>query len=157
MENKDLHYIDIIKLQYERVSHHENQRLTFSSLVLTITLALMTAILTFNNEVKFSFSLVACFLLISINYIAVVFIRQSRVFIKLHQERARFIMRKYNPSLFSALYNDEGVVSLTESENERPPLKKDSNKDSSRRPELQIFLHKLLIWAVGLSFVIKLC
>jgi len=41
MKNEDLHYIDLIKLQYERIAHHENQRLTFSSLVMALTTALL--------------------------------------------------------------------------------------------------------------------
>ncbi|EPE1850211.1 hypothetical protein ACSG7Z_000804 [Cronobacter dublinensis] len=41
MKNEDLHYIDLIKIQYERIAHHWYQRLTFSSLAMALTTALL--------------------------------------------------------------------------------------------------------------------
>jgi len=49
LKNEDLHYIDKIKLQYDRIAHHENQRLTFSNLVMTITTTLLTILVRISN------------------------------------------------------------------------------------------------------------
>ncbi|EOT1169150.1 hypothetical protein NMY27_08390 [Cronobacter dublinensis subsp. beijingensis] len=66
MKNEDLHYIDLIKLQYERIAHHENQRLTFSSLVMALTTALLPVLFAVDKTPGSTVIVFVCALLIII-------------------------------------------------------------------------------------------
>ncbi|HGC6390869.1 TPA: hypothetical protein ACI00M_004079 [Cronobacter dublinensis] len=148
MKNEDLHYIDLIKLQYERIAHHENQRLTFSSLVMALTTALLPVLFAVDKTPGSTVIGFACVLLIIINCIAVKFVSKSREWVKFHQRRARHILNKYNPELAASVYNDGNNASPADSMEQLPPSKRDSDKDPARRPSLQIYLHYFLIGAV---------
>lgn len=103
MNNEDLHYIDMLKLQYERIAYHENQRLTFSSLVLTIIAAMFTFFLSKSNDISQGVSYFLLGFLILINVFAAIFIIKSWQWVKFHQERARFLVKKYNEALFNSV------------------------------------------------------
>ncbi|EKY3117842.1 hypothetical protein SMY46_000561 [Cronobacter turicensis] len=156
LRDEDLHYMDFIKLQYERIAHHENQRLTFSSLVMALTTALLPVLFVVDNKPGTAVIIYVCALLIIINWIAIKFVSKSREWVKLHQGRARYILNKYNPDLARNIYNDEGTAPPSDPAEQRPPLKRDSDKDTSRRPSLQIYLHAFLIGAVVIFLFIKL-
>ncbi|ELY2797275.1 hypothetical protein ACP6QU_001048 [Cronobacter dublinensis] len=66
MKNEDLHYIDLIKLQYERIAHHENQRLTFSSLVMALTTTLLPVLFAVDKTPGSTVIVFVCALLIII-------------------------------------------------------------------------------------------
>ena len=141
--------VEIYKLQYERIAQHENQRLTFSNLVVVITVA----VLTFSAETKLQaeplpFFLIAI-LLVLINFIAIQFIGKSRFWIKHHQARAHAILSEHLPDI-------SGIIKSIEKPN--------SDADSSRRPNLQRNLHLTIIiittayslffvWPIIASFV----
>ncbi|EGT5761569.1 hypothetical protein AGJ18_09200 [Cronobacter sakazakii] len=156
LRNEDLHYIDFIKLQYERIAHHENQRLTFSSLVMALTTALLPALFIIDNNPGTVLIIYVCALLIVINWVAIRFVSKSREWMKLHQGRARYILNKYNPDLARNVYNDEGAAQSSAPAEQLPPLKRDSDKDTSRRPSLQIYLHAFLIGAIVIFLLIRL-
>ncbi|MDH0063388.1 hypothetical protein [Leclercia adecarboxylata] len=155
LQNEDLHYMDMVKVQYERMAHHENQRFLFSSLVMTVTTTLLTILFAVDAKLTFKITTLASVLLIIINIFAILFIIKSRYWIKLHQGRARHIIEGYNPRLAESVYNDEGSKKQHKSFLPRPPLKLDSNKDYSRRPNLQILLHLALIIAVFVFAILK--
>ncbi|NHV09035.1 hypothetical protein G9X43_04055 [Cronobacter turicensis] len=155
LRDEDLHYIDLVKLQYERIAQHENQRLTFSTLVMALTTALLPILFIVENKPGAAVIIYVCELLIIINAVAIVFISKSREWVKLHQERARYILNKYNPDLARNVYNDEGTAPPSDPAEQRPPLKRNSDKDTSRRPNLQICLHAFLIGAVAIFLFIK--
>ncbi|UYU33359.1 hypothetical protein [Siccibacter colletis] len=148
MDNEKLHYIDLLKLQYERIAQHENQRLMFSSLVLTITLAVVAVIFSKDNEITAGLFVSLCFLLIVINVFACLFVRKSRYWIKFHQKRARIILSEYNPELKAAVYNDgkkSGETCCKNGHGQQSPEKPNSDLDIFKRPGLQLYLHAVLI------------
>ncbi|WP_256743113.1 hypothetical protein, partial [Cronobacter sakazakii] len=67
-----------------------------------------------------------------------------------------YILNKYNPDLARNVYNDEGAAQSSASAEQLPPLKRDSDKDTSRRPSLQIYLHAFLIGAIVIFLLIRL-
>ena len=151
INNEPTHYIDILKLQYDRVAQHENQRLTFSGVILTITSAVFTVLLSLNNSFAGAAFLFLTLFLVIINIFACVFIYKSRGWVKFHQERARFILQHCNPELMKVVYNDkkDKKENCTETGNAvnapLPPLKKNSNDDLLKRPGLQLYLHATII------------
>ncbi|MCR4456995.1 MULTISPECIES: hypothetical protein [Pseudescherichia] len=158
MNNEDLHYMDMLKLQYERIAHHENQRLTFSSLVLTITAAMFTFFLSESNDISQGVSDFLLGFLILINLFAAIFIIKSRQWVKFHQERARFLLKKYNEALFNSVYNDADTKSKNTIEEDvlpHPPLKKSSKFDFLKRPGLQSYLHVSIIIIFTIISLIK--
>ena len=122
--------VDIYKLQYERIAQHENQRLTFSNIVVATT----SASLAFSTGTKLQADLIPCLLmailLILINLIAIQFIAKSRFWIKHHQARAHAILNEYIPEVGRTISSIE---------------KLNSDNDSFRRPNLQRNLHIAII------------
>lgn len=158
MNNEDLHYIDMLKLQYDRIAHHENQRLTFSGLVLTITAAMFTFFLSINNSISQDVIHFLLGFLILINFFATIFTIKSRQWVKFHQKRARFLLKKYNEALFNSVYNDADTKSKNAIEKDvlsDPPLKNSSKLDFLKRPSLQAYLHASIIIIFAIIFIIK--
>jgi len=129
------HWIDCYKLQYERISQHESQRLIFSNMVLVTSCAIFAFGSRFDNELSIISSLYLATLVGAINWVAIIHTSKSRFWIKFHQKRAKVLLEKY----------DSGLL-LTLNQVNKP----DSNNDSRRRPELLKMLHMILII---LSFV----
>lgn len=131
-------WIEIYKLQYERIAQHENQRLAFSSLVIAIT----TAAVAFSAETELHTKILPflfmAILLIWINFTAAIFVSKSRDWIKHHQARAAQILEDHLPE-----------VKLTIAKIKKP----DSDKDPGRRPNLQINLH-IAILAIVIVYVL---
>lgn len=129
-------WLEVYKLQYERIAQHENQRLTFSSLVIAIstaTLAFASSNLSSSlNLIQFSLLLS---LLIAINIFAIQFVSKSRYWVKFHQERAKKLLAGATEDIKVAI---EGVE------------KKNSDKDVFRRPNLQKNLHLCTIVVIVL-------
>ena len=127
------------KIQYERINYLEQQRLTFSNIVVVVTALFVT----FGFSVQESYLLwskivITSIFIVAINISAILFINKSRYWIKLHQERARKIRE--------VMFNG-----LNEIMEEIP--KTDSNLDPLRRAEVQKLIHKIFII---LSFVYPL-
>lgn len=142
MNNEDLHYIDLVKLQYERIAQHETQRLNFSGLVLTLTTAVFAVMITVSSDKSVSMFIIMSVFLIVINLAAVLFVYEARGWVKFHQSRARSILKKYNPDLLVAIYNDSNNQLP---QNTDAPKKKDSGKNLFNRVNLQMVLHISLI------------
>lgn len=123
-------FVEIYKLQYERIAQHENQRLTFSNFVVAIT----AAVLTFSSEIELQVKplpfLLTALLLILINFIAIQFIEKSRFWIKHHQARAHEIIKDHLPEIGKTIAKID---------------KQNSDEDSFRRPNLQKNLHITII------------
>jgi hypothetical protein len=122
---------------------------------MTITTTLLTILFAVENKLTPVIVCFLCFLMILINYIAINFVLKSRYWVKVHQNRARYILNKYNPELAKSIYNDEGVRQQPDLGIPNPPLKMDSNKDPFRRPNLQVWLHIFLILAMFIFIIIK--
>jgi amino acid transporter len=119
------------KLQYDRIAHHEQQRLTFSNIIVAITAFLVTFGFPFNNNTFLYVNIVmtSAFAII-INIGAIIFIDKSRHWIKFHQERAR----KIGEIAFSDISEEMSNVS-----------KIDSDFDLWNRTEIQKLTHKVII------------
>lgn len=87
--------------QYDRIKKHEDQALAISNIVLTISALVITFGL--NNRQSFG-SILILFLpavIIIANLFAIFYIRDSAGWIKSHRMRAKKILEKYIPELFS--------------------------------------------------------
>ncbi|MCF5884377.1 hypothetical protein K3H38_15710 [Aeromonas veronii] len=104
-------FVEIYKLQYERIAQHENQRLAFSNLVIAIT----TTALAFATETSLQSNPVSFFLLIAllviINITAIQFIAKSRFWIKHHQARAHAILNEHLPEANKTISKIEKINS----------------------------------------------
>lgn len=125
-----LDFVELYKLQYERIAQHENQRLAFSNLVIAIT----AAALAFATETKLQSDLVPflllTILLVIINVTAIQFITKSRFWIKHHQARAHAILHEHLPEAKKTISSVEKI---------------NSDNDVSKRPNLQRNLHISII------------
>jgi len=123
-------FVEIYKLQYERIAQHENQRLAFSNLVIAIT----TTALAFATETSLQSNPVSFFLLIAllviINITAIQFIAKSRFWIKHHQARAHAILNEHLPEANKTISKIEKI---------------NSDNDLYKRPNLHKNLHITII------------
>lgn len=85
------------QLQYDRIDQLETKRENFSNYVLTICSGIF--ILWGSNYEKINFILsIGVFVFgLFLNIIAILFIQNTRPFIKMHQKRAQKIRAKYDP------------------------------------------------------------
>ncbi len=132
---------DYCRLQYERIAQHENQRLTFTNVVLVVSSALLLFGARLPDPSALNITLLSL-LIIAINYAAMKFIDESRHWVKYHQDHARYARRKFAPDLPGVqLPPADAPPELTPS----PQEKKDSDRNPFRRAELQKLLHGALI------------
>jgi len=124
------HWIEVYKLQYERIGQHENQRLNFSNLVLVSSCAALALGAGLKGEQNFFSACYLALLVVAINVVAIIHAGKARFWVKFHQAKARELLRSYDTKLLSVLG--------------RTP-KPDSNKDYMRRPELQKILHGVFV------------
>lgn len=136
-------WIEIYKLQYERIAQHENERMRFSSVVIVVTSAVL-AYLTKLDPVIIqdgSLTFVIGLLLITINFTAIQFISKSRYWVKYHQKRAKALLESNSPENLNILYNVD---------------KKNSDEDVFKRPNLQKNLHLVIILITTIHMVFSI-
>jgi hypothetical protein len=128
------------EMQYKRMGELENQRLTMSNLIITVSVLSFGLAFEDTSKINIVNGLALPSAVILINLIAVAHGNRSREFIKMHQKRAKVALTRYAPEL--------AKISLEEVE------KRDSNQDALRRPLLQVYIHLVLVvmalFAVGL-------
>ncbi|GEK54517.1 hypothetical protein [Pseudoalteromonas espejiana] len=131
-------WVDIYKLQYERIAQHENQRLIFSNIVVVISTAILALFIKSTEELSIISNIWLAMILVFLNAVASIYIKKSRSWIKFHQNRARKILKASNPEIMK-IYEDEN--------------KPDSDQDKERRPNLQIIMHLVIVF-LGLAIII---
>lgn len=89
------------QLQYDRIDKLESRRESFSNLVLTLNVGILTFGFLKEYNVEEIIQNLLLLLIIVINTIAYSFIRQSIIFIENHQNRARLALSLYDPVLDS--------------------------------------------------------
>ena len=81
--------IDYYKLQWERISHHEEHRLRFSSMISAGSIAGIGLIARFSGDMNHQHLIVACAVVACANILAIIFTNKSRTWIKYHQNKAK--------------------------------------------------------------------
>ncbi|WP_343634454.1 hypothetical protein [Fluviicola sp.] len=115
--------------QYDRIDKLETKRENLCNYVLTVSTAIIGFYLsTKNHSIPYTNLLVV--FVCAVNLIAIVFIRKTRPFIKMHQKRAS-LASKSNANEFNRIKKHVGKV--------------DSDEDFFNRNRLYIYLHILII------------
>lgn len=127
--------------QYERMKELEQQRLIMTNVIVTISVLAFT--LAFSDICKLNLvnGVGLPIVVIGANFIAVMWNKRSREFIKLHQQRAHEALKEFAPEV---------------EELDKRKAKRDSDKDWFRRPSLQSYLHGLLMMLAVLPIVLYL-
>lgn len=132
---------DYHRLQYDRIAQHENQRLTFTNVVLVVS----SAVFLFGTRIPEVTSLqltVLSILVVLINFAAIMFIDESRYWVKYHQNRAKFARKRFGSDLPSdEPESGEKAYDFVP----KPQNKKYSDSNPFRRTELQKIIHLALI------------
>lgn len=100
-EDVDPNYVRMYyEHQYDRIRKHEEQALTISNIVLTISALIITFGL--NNRKSFGSILVLYLpvVIVIVNLFAILYIRDSGRLISLYRMRAKHILETYTPELF---------------------------------------------------------
>lgn len=118
------------KLQYDRISQHENRRMQFSNIAIVISSGIITIGIKLNCDQAFAISILIAILLIAINVSAIQFIDKSKEWINFHQERATKIMETYALELYEIIKSID---------------KPDSIKDNNSLINIQKHLHQSII------------
>ena len=124
-------------LQYDRISKLENQENYISTFVTGLsTITIVYSFMTESFDTKLT-HLILPLIFTASNFIAILYIRKTRKFIKVHQSRAEKMRETFAPN-FQILYG----------EIEKP----DSNKDFFNRTDYMSLLH-LIIAFIGISII----
>jgi DMSO reductase anchor subunit len=128
--------------QYERMSELENQRLTMTNVI--VGLSVLAFSLAFADITKLNVVNAVGLLIVVLfaNLIAVLFNHRSRAFIKMHQKRAHSALEAFAPEV--------------EKLDKTIPKPFDSERDLFRRPQLQTYLHFLLMALAVLPIILYL-
>jgi hypothetical protein len=85
--------------QYDRLAKHESYRLTISNYVLTISAAVFTFGYKDITRLTLITGIGLPLIIIIANAFAILYIDRTKVFISVHQDRAREILSRYAPEL----------------------------------------------------------
>lgn len=137
MENFRMYH----QLQFDRMDKLESKRESFSNLVITLSIGILT--FGFSNEFKVEdyMRIILSGTLMVINGISIKFIQESHILFKMHQDRAKIALQKFAPDLI-AINSEVG--------------KKDSSLNMFSRKKLYIFLHVLFIMIGAIISIIKI-
>nr|WP_315207455.1 hypothetical protein [uncultured Flavobacterium sp.] len=114
------------QIQYDRIDKLETKRENFCNYIITISSTLLVFGLNNSNENK---SLLLLFIII-INILAIVFIDKTRLWVNMHQERAKEASAKYAIE-FNEIKDSVG--------------KAESDNDTFRRSRIYSYVHGLII------------
>jgi uncharacterized membrane protein YbhN (UPF0104 family) len=130
--------------QTERQAQLEQQRLTFTSIIVTISVLAFT--LAFDNDAKLNAmnGILLPIVIIFANFVAIIYTTKSRAFIKLHQERRAIALKKFSPALAAI---DKEVDEKRYKPNFEPKEERlyEAPWSLSRRQMLQNIFHGLII------------
>ncbi len=140
------------QLQYDRIDKLETKRENFCNYVITLTSSIYTIGFVFLEKIDFRYAFVLIWLIVLLNFIAIIFNWRTRPWIKLHQERAKLARAKMSID-FEKLEND-----ATQNVKEKYATKKsifkfyneatyrfNSYSDLFRRSRVYSFLHWIII------------
>jgi len=116
--------------QYERIDKLEARREFFSNFVITLSSAIF--VIGFSDIAKLNAvnGTLLPSMIVLMNWVSIIFIRKSRIFIKMHQDRAKGAREMFAPEL-NQINQKVGKI--------------DSGKDRFRREMLYIYVHILII------------
>ncbi len=123
---------DYYKLQWERIAHHEDQRLKFSSMIAAGSIAGIGLVARFSEQIGLESMVVSCFALCAANILAVMFCRKSRMWVKYHQKKAEQLSEELEPGISEIIKKVD---------------KPNSEDDVFRRERIFIYLHVAFIIA----------
>jgi phosphate/sulfate permease len=118
--------LDYYKLQWERIAHHEDQRLRFSSMIAAGSIAGIGLIARFSQDIDLESMIIACLVISIANLLAIIFSVKSRMWVKYHQKKATQLSEELEPGITD-------IIKVVE--------KPDSDKDPFRRELIFSYLH----------------
>jgi len=124
------------QLQYDRIDKLETKRENFSNYVLTVCSGLYLLAISNLEKVNCIIAIGVFLFVLIINIIAIQFIKNTLPFIKMHQERAEAVRKKYDKELFDL------IKSIPKPKHEIQFLKK---QYSFKRQNIYILLHLIII------------
>lgn len=133
-------WVDVYKLQYERIAEHERQRLTFSNMIAVLSVAIFGFYLSSPLELTTILNIWLAVVIIIINVFGIFSVIKSRQWIKFHQSRARKILKEHDQKLHEFFVNE---------------CKPNSDKDNERRPVLYVWFHLAIILLSVALIIIK--
>ena len=101
---------DYYKLQWERIVHHEDQRIRFSSMIAAASVAGIGIIVKFTSETNLGNLIVACVVLSAANILAIIFCRKSRRWIKYHQNDFSITFYLFEPPFKGQIIWSQSVL-----------------------------------------------
>jgi hypothetical protein len=122
--------LDYYKLQWERISSYEDQRMRFSSMIAAASIAGIGLLARFFEEISIEGTVLASIAFSAANILAIIFSVKSRIWIKYHQKKADNIAEELEPGLMDILKSVD---------------KPDSDNDPFRSERLFKYLHLVLI------------
>ena len=128
-ENEQIFLRDYYKLQWERIAHHEDQRLRFSGIISAGSIAGIGLLVRFSENIDPSNLTIGYLVIIATNLLGIIFASKSRDWVKHHQNKSKEISEKIGGCMKSIL-----------DEIEKP----DSDNDPFRRELIFRHLHLLL-------------
>jgi hypothetical protein len=124
-------------MQYQRIAQHESGRLQVSNFVVAASVIALGLLVLPKKDVSWSTSVVPLAVTV-VNTLAILYSRQARFWVKLHQARAEAVLTEMAPQLVS--------LQRTVDASKRRP---NSDKDPLRSQLLQSYIH-ITIALVGI-------
>lgn len=129
------------QIQFDRIDKLETKRENFCNFVLTLSSVIIAFSLSVDNRLP-KYTNVIIILILLINLAAIIFIRKTRPFIKMHQKRAEVACRANKKANAFYLINKEvGKVN--------------SNDDIFNRSNLYTYLHFGIIFLMIIVLIIE--
>lgn len=118
------------QIQYDRIDNLETKRENFCNYIITISSALVVFTFTEPNKIILESRILLLIFIILINILSIIFIDKTRLWVKMHQDRANEASSKYAIE-FNQIKDSIG--------------KAESNKDFFRRSRIYTYIHCLII------------
>lgn len=130
-------------LQVQRQNQHETNRLVVSNFVLVGSLAAVGFIAGGEKDLPAHVLIIILVFVGAVNILAALYAKQSRYWVKLHQERARRVLRRISPAIAAMQAEvskiDRKVLSKRKSGNGKVWF------DAFRSERLQVAIHLVLV------------
>jgi hypothetical protein len=127
--------MEALKIYYEhqnkRIEELEQQRLTMTNVIISLSILAFSLGLKDLATLNFLSAVALPIVVLLANVIAVIWNKRSRAFIKMHQARAHEALQRMSPAVEEL---DRSI-----------PKPFDSEWDSLKRPDLQNYLHYLMV------------
>lgn len=119
------------QIQYDRIDKLETKRENFCNYIITISSALFALGFAKSNDIELFHKDIMLWFIILVNILAIVFIHKTRIWVKMHQDRAKQASAKYSPE-FNEIKDSVG--------------KPESDEDIFRRSIIYSYVHGLIIF-----------